>query len=136
VVPPVPKHSRFLKAFLHCGIFIGSWQSKQVKVVAPTGSAVLISGETGTRKERIARVIHNLSPRRDRPFIKVNCAAKIFLTIPPSFWGGILALCIDGWIAATSLKNSKKVLFDENRPLRPKQFRLIYKINEGMICMN
>jgi formate hydrogenlyase transcriptional activator len=59
---------------------IGTSQSlasvmSQIGVVAPTTSTVLIQGETGTGKELIAQAIHNLSPRRNAPFIKLNCGA-------------------------------------------------------------
>ena len=48
---------------------------EQVEVVAPTSSTVLVLGETGTGKELIARAVHNLSSRRDCPFVSTNCSS-------------------------------------------------------------
>ena len=73
--------------------------------IAPTNVSVLLVGETGTGKEQVARLIHLLSPRKDRPFLTVNCAE-----IPENLAESILFGHVKG--AFTSAVVNKKGMFE------------------------
>jgi DNA-binding NtrC family response regulator len=71
---------RMLRDNGHLGSLVGSSRKMQeifhlVELVAPSTASVLITGESGTGKELVARTIHDLSTRREKPFIAINCAA-------------------------------------------------------------
>src|SRR6185295_1354936 len=81
---------------------------REVELVAPTGSTVLITGETGTGKELVARAIHCRSPRRDRPLIKVNCAAIPETILESELFGHVRGSFTD----AVTTKKGKFALAD------------------------
>ena len=88
----------------------------EVEKVAPTDSTVLISGETGTGKELIARAVHSQSRRRDRPLVKVNCSAISAGLVESELFGhvkGAFTGALERRIGRFELADRRTIFLDE-----------------------
>jgi transcriptional regulator with GAF, ATPase, and Fis domain len=108
---------------------------KKVEQVAPTDSVVLIMGETGTGKELIARTIHDLSGRRDRSMVKVNCAALPATLFESELFGrekGAYTGALSREIGRFELADSATIFLDEigDIPLES-QAKLLRVLQDG-----
>jgi PAS domain S-box-containing protein len=95
---------------------------KKARIVAPTDSTILLLGETGTGKELVARSIHRLSSRRERTFVKLNCAAVPSGLLESELFGhekGAFTGAVSQKVGRIELADKGTLFFDEIGELPP-----------------
>ncbi len=112
---------RLLRDSGQLGSLVGSSRKMQeifhlIELVAPSTASVLITGESGTGKELVARTIHELSPRKNRPFVAINCAAIPETLIESEIFGhekGAFTGALERRTGCFELAESGTLLLDE-----------------------
>ena len=118
---------RRLRALGFLGNIVGRSKKMQevtllVALVAPSRASVLITGESGTGKELVARTIHELSPRRSKPFVAVNCAAIPETLIESEVFGhekGAFTGAVERRMGCFELADGGTLLLDEIGEMDP-----------------
>jgi DNA-binding NtrC family response regulator len=118
-------------------IFLGEKMQKvfqMIKEVSPTAASVLISGPSGTGKELVARVIHQMNPRREKPFIAVHCAALAEALLESELFGherGAFTGAVAGRKGRFELADGGTIFLDEIAEIPPAvQVKLLRVVQE------
>lgn len=129
VLPKVGEH----------GIVTGSARMRevleQIKLVAPSAAPVLINGESGSGKELVARAIHQASPRRDKPFVDLNCAAVAETLVESELFGheaGAFTSARTRKLGLFELANHGTLFLDEIGELSPQLQSKLLRVLETM----